>query len=450
MADRLPTEPATAPAAAPTPVVAAAAPGQVRSPSPPPPTLTKRRLESAITALDNATNHNTKSNTRSPSTPSFPYQPKRLRLSTPTSLPSLEALLPPTSLGPASPPPPPPSYTPLSLPHLLTRLSTFKLSTFSPLKPPSLSPLACALHGWHSSPTPQKPKDRVQCVTCRAGLVLALPGGGWSTPLGVRLAGEMERLVVAGGHNAGCPWRTRACARGLYALKAGVGRGALVEELREEVGRLDREGVGRMVLKLPGGVGAEERVKVGAAVREGGEVASAEEAPAPAEAKAEPTDSIDPTVAPFLALFGWHSPTPAILTCTFCTRQVPLTAYLPKPSPSTSSEPPPPSPPPPPAFDVVSQHQAFCPYISSPSLSASTSKSAVPAGLGGAVLRAGWEVRLDTLLRRERQGTRGGQGVATMLGATAGGTPNGKQGVSRVAARLSVASMFWLTLCMLG
>jgi len=400
-------------------------PAEGRTGSPPPRTLTKRRLESAITALDQATNHTT----QTIATSSLSAQSKRRRVSAPTSLPALEALLPRSSLARAPPAPPPPSYTPLSLATLLTRLASFKLATFSPLKPAPIGPLSCAFHGWQSSPTPHKPKDRVQCVTCGAGLVLALPGGGWGSPLGQRLAGEMERQVVATGHNASCPWRTRPCARGLYALPAGMGRNALVDELRGEMGKFGKKGVEGMVLKLPVGVGEEEREKVSEAVREANQVASAAGAKAPAAEVSPPTDQ---STAALLALFGWQAPSTHILTCKYCTRQVPLSAYLPKPS-APSSDP----APPPPAFDLVAQHQAFCPYVSSPASTAMVIKPDLPSGLSTIVPRVGWQIRLDTILRRERRGTWGGQGAAAMLGTTVGGTPNGKQGVSGLTGAIS-------------
>ena len=62
-----------------------------------------------------------------------------------TSTPALEALLPSQRSTP--PLPLPASYNPTSLPALLTRLSSFKLTTF-PSRP---SPLSFALVGWTNS-----------------------------------------------------------------------------------------------------------------------------------------------------------------------------------------------------------------------------------------------------------------------------------------------------------
>ncbi|GAA5847314.1 hypothetical protein JCM9279_000232 [Rhodotorula babjevae] len=376
---------------------------------------------------------------------------KKRKTSTPTprtSTPALEAILSRSSTHkqPASTAAAPVNYDPSSLPALLARLSTYRLSTFSPFKPSSLSPLACALHGWTHTPST---RERIQCTTCSQGLVLLPPSNGdsWSSRAGERLRTEYERLVLAPtghAHAENCPWRMRPCVRGLYRLAGGGlgvqsgGRRRFLETVGRQARELGERGLEAIRLELPREVEAlvgneEGRARLVKAVQ-------AVAGPAPAEGAA-PTElwPLD-AKAILLAVFGWTlSPSPLsrsdstsslsslrslsttssstsspILSCSFCVRQVLAAPYLPSPAPAADpSAPslPPPPPPAPRAFDPVKQHQPFCPFVDAYAghappaaaalgASASSSGSATSGAKGAGALKPGWQVRLEAVLQR--------------------------------------------------
>lgn len=78
-----------------------------------------------------------------------------------------------------------------------------------------------------------------------------------------------------------------------------------------------------------------------------------------------------------LALCGWTrggTRADPVMACTMCVRQVYAESFL----PSDGAK----------AFDVLEQHQSFCPYVDA-----------------GATARTGWESRVDTVLQRQRKGS---------------------------------------------
>ncbi|GAA6017764.1 hypothetical protein JCM10207_000490 [Rhodosporidiobolus poonsookiae] len=415
------------------------APAPTSAPPQPDARLTKRRLVDAMSGLDAAFKEPVRGGqSKKRKTSSGP--PPR------TSTPALEAILARSSPLPPSTPStaaPPASYTPTSLPALLDRLSTYRLSSFSPSKPASLSALACALHGWTHTPTT---RERVQCVTCARGVVLLPPegGGGWTSAAGKKLRDEYEKALFSPRadeslHRETCPWRMRPAARGLYRLPggglgvqpalgaggAGGARRRLCDELVSKASEMDRAGLGEMRVELPReaeaivGEGADGRDRLIRAVAQ--DVDAASEQPALS------------ATALLLALFGWalpaaSAPSPAlsrsnstsslsslssltsssspILTCTYCHRSILTSSYLP-----TAMSPRP--------FDLAKQHQPYCPFVASPPLAASpavpvpvpataTSATALPA------LKPGWQTRLEAVLRR-------GGGAGTPAGSRAAG-----------------------------
>lgn len=91
--------------------------------------------------------------------------------------------------------------------------------------------------------------------------------------------------------------------------------------------------------------------------------------------------SLDESVV-LLALFGWTTTTttttsPTIIECPLCTRQILTTSYL---SSTTSPK----------DFDLIGQHQPFCPFVDSTTTT----------------IRPGWQLRLDTILQRTGGGRR--------------------------------------------
>ena len=361
-----------------------------------------------------------------------------------TSTPALEAILARTA-RPSRPSEalPPATYQPTSLPALLERIATYRLTTFSPSKPPSLSALSCALHGWIHTPST---RERVQCVTCGHGVVLLPPTVGdsaWSSPAGQRLRQEYERQVSGQGqaHAEACPWKLRPCARSLYRLPGGGlgvssgGRRRLLEELGREAAALDQNGLGQVALTLPEPArevleSDERRARLVKAVALVADPAPGDESPS-----ISTTDSPSATSI-LLGIFGWNllappagrpsssstSPSLArsnsassissltetggspILACKYCTRHVLASSYLSSSGSSTgggaSGK----------RFDPVQQHQAFCPFVSSASAAdtQATGDAAAERGIRAdddnkttTSRKPGWLVRLEAVLPRQ-------------------------------------------------
>lgn len=190
------------------------------------------------------------------------------------------------------------------------------------------------------------------------------------------------RMLETSGHDDACPWRMRGCARGLYKCKV-EGRGKLLEEVvdgaRELATRLGTVDEARLAHPLS----EDEVAKLVGATKEF------------VETQKGSTDTIPSAPSTILALFGWTTassatPNSPVVTCQLCTRQALLTSYLPTAS-STSSAPSPPSR----SFDVVSQHQPFCPFIDAGAPLASQPPDPH--------LRVGWQTRLDALISRPRR-----------------------------------------------
>ncbi|KPV73343.1 uncharacterized protein RHOBADRAFT_55101 [Rhodotorula graminis WP1] len=405
---------------------------------------------------------------------------KKRKTSTPTprtSTPALEAILSRSSTHkpPASSATAPTNYDPSSLPALLARLSTYRLSTFSPSKPSSLSSLNCALHGWIHTPSS---RERIQCTTCAQGLVLLPPSNGesWSSPTGDRLRLEYERLALAPtghGHAENCPWRMRPCVRGLYRLAGGGlgvqsgGRRRFLETVGRQARELSERGLDAVTLELPREAAAlveseEGRARLVKAVQ--AVQAGAGAAPA-VGVRTDEAASLDAT-AILLAVFGWAlstTPSPStlsrsdstsslsslrslstsstsssspILACSFCVRHILATPYLPSPAgtaTTTTSTTTPSSTPRP--FDPVKQHQPFCPFVDahaghSPPVAAPLSAGAgagsgAGAGAKGAsVLKPGWQTK--ELLSYVRgllgpKGTPRGGAASVRVGTTSAG-----------------------------
>ncbi|GAA5872058.1 hypothetical protein JCM16303_000962 [Sporobolomyces ruberrimus] len=393
--------------------------------------------------------------------------------SVPTSTPALEAIL--ARNAPRSSPstaPPPASYEPTSLPSLLSRLSTYKLSTYSPSKPRSLSPLNCALHGWINKGS----RERLECVTCRKGLVLLPPStGGWVSPAGQSLTKEYERSVLENGqgHDQTCPWRMRPCSRGLYKLEGGGlgvnqgGRRKLLEVVGKQAKDMNERGFDKIQLELPQKVkelieepGAEEKLLKS--------VTSLLPSTNEESNSTDPTPLVSTTTL-LLSIFGWSldplpipstssqpplsrstssssisslrsitsSSTP-ILSCHYCLRQILTTSYLPSSSTSTSTSSDQSSPPELKSFNPSSQHYPYCPFIdttSFPSTQATTTtpSSSSPPRTGTSTKtsgtiktkKPGYQIRLESILQKPSFSTLAAHTSTNSTGATGDGRVEG-------------------------
>lgn len=352
-----------------------------------------------------------------------------------TSTPALEAIL--ARSGKANTPNKAvsaPSYLPNSLPALLERLATYRLATFSPSKPPSISALACALHGWIHTPTT---RERVQCVTCGQGVVVLPPSAGdgaWSSPIGQRLRQEHERLVSTEGqgHAETCPWRLRPCAQSLYRLPGGGigvqsgGRRHLLEDVARGADAMDAAGLAEMQIALPSNAaavlgtdeGRSRLAKALAVVRDGEEAVPASSS-SPSQTAlllaifgwnlpAAPISSTSSNRAPLAApatkqprsrsnssssLASFFDPTQPVLACTYCTRNILATSYVPSTAsaPATSA---------PKTFDVLRQHQAFCPFVDPHAGSPPQQQHDVVQKDGTRALKPGWQLRFEAIMQR--------------------------------------------------
>ncbi|GAA5985713.1 hypothetical protein JCM10908_007083 [Rhodotorula pacifica] len=425
--------------------------------------ISKRKLLDSLASLDAAT--------RDPLS-AGPGAAKRRRTKTPhsTSTPALEAILARTA-RPSKPSeaPPPASYQPTSLPALLERIATYRLTTFSPSKPPSLSALACALHGWVHTPST---RERIQCVTCGNGMVLLPPSAGdgaWSSPAGQRLRQEYERQVSDRGqaHAETCPWRLRPCAKSLYRLPGGGlgvtsgGRRRLLEELGRDARTLDQAGLGDVRLELPEVVRdvlekQDKQERLVKAVTSVAESASSSEASPPANSDLPSPTSI------LLSIFGWElvttarvpplSTTPSlaqstsasslsslsessspILTCKYCTRHVLMSSYL---STAKGEK----------RFDPVRQHQAFCPFVDGQTDvpdSTTSSRSGARPETAVVARKPGWLIRLEAVLPGQGGAASTDTGAAASEGtaSTTFAAPNSHELLSYVRKLLGPKSV---------
>ena len=364
--------------------------------------LTKRTLSDALSTLDSALK---------PSPLPLPTS-KRPR-PTPTSTRALESLLslrqaPPRSL-PSSPQTlAPDSYTPNSLPSLLDRLSSYRLTSYSPLKPFTISPLECALHGWTNTG-----KERLTCQTCKKSIVLLPPTtGSWNDSIGKAMREEYEKLVGKKGHEENCPWGLRPCSKNLYRLQGGGlgvskgGRRRLLEIVGEEARGMDEKGLKGIQLELP-----QELVLDEEKLRRN--VTALLSPPHPPPTAEEQVHQVS-TTSILLAIFGWtlspiptspsssltrsnssssssisssstNTKNPPILSCHYCLRQILVTPYLPGSEGEKRRK----------LLNPINQHYNYCPFISTtipPSSSTSSSKEQEM------VKKPGWQVRLEAVL----------------------------------------------------
>ncbi|KAF6754531.1 C3HC zinc finger-like-domain-containing protein [Ephemerocybe angulata] len=121
-------------------------------------------------------------------------------------------------------------YRPSSLQSFLSRLETFKLSTYSN-KPSSIDPVAAARCGWTNDG-----KDRLVCGFCGASWVLA-GRDGMSREAANALI-EKQRQGLVDNHKNGCPWKTRQCDASIYCVPLKTPT-AMVKDLKSNARTLE-------------------------------------------------------------------------------------------------------------------------------------------------------------------------------------------------------------------
>ncbi|KAH7928220.1 zf-C3HC-domain-containing protein [Leucogyrophana mollusca] len=101
-------------------------------------------------------------------------------------------------------------YRPSSTQSFLSRLSTYKLSTYAN-KPPAIDAVAAAKCGWINDG-----KDRLVCGICGVSWVLA--GRDGMNRDAANTLVEKQRVSLVESHKTGCPWRTKQCDPSIYRV----------------------------------------------------------------------------------------------------------------------------------------------------------------------------------------------------------------------------------------
>ncbi|KAG2074156.1 zf-C3HC-domain-containing protein [Suillus decipiens] len=101
-------------------------------------------------------------------------------------------------------------YRPSSTQSFLSRLSTYKLTTYAN-KPPQIDAVAAAKCGWINDG-----KDRLVCGICDVSWVVA--GRDGMTREAANALVEKQRIQLVEMHKDGCPWRTRQCDSSIYRV----------------------------------------------------------------------------------------------------------------------------------------------------------------------------------------------------------------------------------------
>ncbi|KIY66547.1 zf-C3HC-domain-containing protein [Cylindrobasidium torrendii FP15055 ss-10] len=324
-------------------------------------------------------------------------------------------------------------YRPSSISSFLSRLSTFKLSTYAN-KPVVLDAVAASKCGWTN-----EGKDRLVCGICNASWVVA--GKEGLNRDGANTLVEKQRKQLVSAHKDGCPWQTRQCDDAIYRIP-----------LQSSTSTL-RDILSTAALLSPLLVDVEVQHPMTSAQLSSLH-STVKSYTAAAHAEGAPPLSNPSEKAILTALFGWtlaptmgpptssswsasvsqagtapgtptrsRAPTPspqpspahltvpttpsasskqqdALLHCTLCQRRIGLWAYAPRNESSISSRTGSRR-----SFDLLKQHRAYCPYVVRSTIiptfsmaSPRPSTSSVASVNGNGELE-GWRAVLTVLLR---------------------------------------------------
>ncbi|KAF8628033.1 hypothetical protein AX15_004148 [Amanita polypyramis BW_CC] len=101
-------------------------------------------------------------------------------------------------------------YRPSSISSFLSRLATYKLSTYAS-KPPVLDAVAAAKCGWINNG-----KDRLVCGLCKGSWVVT--GREGMTREAANTLLEKQRAALVEAHKDGCAWKSRQCDDSIYRV----------------------------------------------------------------------------------------------------------------------------------------------------------------------------------------------------------------------------------------
>ncbi|KIJ14254.1 hypothetical protein PAXINDRAFT_169869 [Paxillus involutus ATCC 200175] len=135
----------------------------------------------------------------------------------------------------------PSEYRPSFAPSFLSRLATYKLTTYAN-KPPQIDAVAAAKCGWINHG-----KDRLVCGMCDVSWVL-IGREGMNKDAANALV-EKQRISLVDMHKDGCPWKTRQCDSSIYRVPL-QSPAAMVRELRATALLLEPM-VANVVIKHP-------------------------------------------------------------------------------------------------------------------------------------------------------------------------------------------------------
>ncbi|KAL4248038.1 hypothetical protein ABKN59_002366 [Abortiporus biennis] len=132
-------------------------------------------------------------------------------------------------------------YRPSSTQSFLTRLATFKLTTYAN-KPPAIDAVAASKCGWVNDG-----KDRLVCGICDASWVVAGKEGMSRDAANALIDKQKAQLVDM--HKDGCPWKTRQCDDSIYRVPLHA-PSAMAREIKLRAQKLD-EVVREVQIKHP-------------------------------------------------------------------------------------------------------------------------------------------------------------------------------------------------------
>ncbi|KAI0346623.1 zf-C3HC-domain-containing protein [Trametopsis cervina] len=121
-------------------------------------------------------------------------------------------------------------YRPSSTASFLSRLATYKLTTYAN-KPSAIDAVAAAKCGWVN-----EGKDRLVCGICNVSWVLANKEGMNRDATNTLV--EKQRVQLVSMHKDGCPWKARQCDASIYRVPLST-PASMAKELKVRAIKLD-------------------------------------------------------------------------------------------------------------------------------------------------------------------------------------------------------------------
>ncbi|KAJ2809287.1 hypothetical protein H4R20_000190 [Coemansia guatemalensis] len=342
----------------------------------PQPDLTKRRLESAFSALS------TKRQRPSASTPQSSSDLQANKAST-----ASDAIQRPANLD---------RFRPWSHEDLLERIATYKIHTWL-TQSSRISPVRCARNGWINVDC-----STLKCPVCSAILLAQIPDD-LNDEEEVRWIGRLAQQLQTA-HNTGCSWKGHPCASSVYSVPLATSRETVDEICQYTADLLEFRG------QLPATdqpLSAFEQGLLRDLQRKVVDICKSTD-----EQMSTPDDS-DVNSALLLALFGWRidkaKPQPAV-KCELCFRSAGLWLFQSandanednnasgNEDSSTTRR-----------FNVVDEHRAFCYWARGSDIEAEPESNAIATDLSPTETIPGWKKIMASILRARTMDRNSGQ-----------------------------------------